>query len=254
MWAFCNSPLVAGDRVIVFAGGEGKKGLLAYPLDGGSPLWTADAGKVSYASPQLFDIGSERQILMFTNERLFAVDPARGQIRWQVPTGTPVGIPSALQACPVGPGALVLGYAAVFGAERIVVSPDGRSASRGWVTAKMKPAFSDMVYHNGFIYGFDGTIFCCVDAASGTRRWREGRYGAGQVLLLADQGALIVTTEDGQVILLRCNPEHSEELGRVPAVSGKTWNHAAVAGDRLYVRSDGEMACLQLKATAIAAR
>ncbi len=250
MWAFCNSPLVAADRIIVFAGGEGKKGLLAYPLDGGSPLWTADAGKVSYASPQFFDIGTERQVLIFTNEGLYAVDPGSGQIRWNVPAGSAAGIPSALQACQVGPGALVLGYAAVFGAERVSVSPDGRTATRAWVTPKMKPAFSDMVYHNGFIYGFDGTVFCCVDAASGTRRWRDGRYGAGQVLLLADQGVLIVTSEDGQVILLRCNPDHNEELGRVQAVSGKAWNHPAVAGDRLFVRSDGEMACLQLKAIA----
>jgi len=98
------------------------------------------------------------------------------------------------------------------------------------------------------IYGFDGTVFCCVDAATGNRRWREGRYGAGQMLLLADQGVMIVTTEEGQVVLLRCNPERNEELGRFTAITGKAWNHPAIAGGRLYVRSDAEMACLQLGA------
>jgi outer membrane protein assembly factor BamB len=248
LWGFSNSPLVAGDRVIVFAGGEGKKGLLAYPLDGGPPLWTADAGKVSYASPQQFDFGAERQVLIFTSEGLFAVDPASGGTRWQFPIERAVGVPSVLQPCRVSSDSLAMGTGAVFGVQSVRVSSDARTATRAWATPRVKPAFSDMVYHNGCIYGFDGTVFCCVDATTGNRRWRDGRYGAGQVLLLAEQGVMIVTSEDGQAILLRCNPERSEELGRVPAVTGKTWNHAAIAQDRLYVRSDGEMACLQLKA------
>ncbi|MDB5300225.1 MAG: repeat-like protein [Phycisphaerales bacterium] len=248
LWGFSNSPLVTGDRVIVFAGGEGKKGLLAYSLDGGPPLWTADAGKASYASPQPLDLGAERQVLIFANEGLFAIDPATGRIRWQFPIERAVGVPSVLQACRVSPDSLALGNGAVFGVQRVQVSSDGRSATRAWATPRVKPAFSDMVYHNGCIYGFDGTVFCCVDASSGERKWRDGRYGAGQVLLLADQGVMIVTSEDGQAILLRCNPQRNEELGRVQAVSGKTWNHAAVAQDRLFVRSDGEMACIQLRA------
>lgn len=249
LWAFSNSPLVLDDRVIVFAGGDGKKGLLAYPLDGGPPLWAADAGKVSYASPQKLASGADPNVLMFTDEGLFAVDPSTGQVRWQFAIERHVGVPTALQACQVGPDALVLGNGAAFGAELIRVSPDGRSATRVWLTPRMKPAFSDMVYHDGYLYGFDGTVFCCVDASTGDRKWRDGRYGAGQVVLLADQGVMIVTSEDGQAILLRCNPQHNEELGRVPAVSGKAWNHPAIAQDRLYVRSDAEIACLQLSGT-----
>ena len=246
LWAFCNSPLVVEGRVIVFAGGEGKKGLLAYSIDGGAPLWTADAGKVSYASPQELDFGTERQVVIFTNEGVFSVDPATGQSRWQFPLVSRVGLPASIQACQVGPDSLVLGNGAAFGAERIRLAPDGRSATRGWITQRMKPSFSDMVYHDGFLYGFDGTVFCCVDANSGNRQWRDGRYGAGQVLLLAEQGVMIVSSEDGQAILLRCNPQRNEELGRTPAITGKAWNHPAIAQDRLYVRSDGEMACLQL--------
>lgn len=246
LWAFSNSPLVLDGRVIVYAGGEGKKGLLAYPVDGGAPLWTADAGKVSYASPQALDLGNERQVLIFTNEGVFAVDPATGQSRWQFPLETRVGLPASIQACQIGSDSLVLGNGAAFGAQRIHIAADHRSAARQWVTPRMKPSFSDMVYHDGFLYGFDGTVFCCVDATTGNRQWRDGRYGAGQVLLLADQGVMIVTSEDGQAILLRCNPQRNEELGRVPVITGKAWNHPAIAQDRLYVRSDGEMACLQL--------
>ena len=248
MWGFSGSPLVTADQVIVYAGGDGKKSLLAYSRDGGALLWTADAGKVSYASPQLFDVGTEHQVLIFTSEGFFAVDRGTGKPRWQVPLKPAVGVPATLQACQIGPNSLVIGEGAAFGVERIEVAPDGQSVNVGWVNSRTKPSFSDMVFHNGYIYGFDGTVFCCLDATSGTRQWREGRYGAGQVLLLADQGVMLVTSEDGQVILLRCNPNQNEELGRFQAVSGKEWNHAAIAGDRLYVRSDREMACFQLQA------
>lgn len=159
-----------------------------------------------------------------------------------------MGVPAVVQACQTDANSFVLGAGAAFGLQRVHLSGEGKSVARDWITRKMKPSFSDMVYHDGFIYGFDGTVFCCMDAASGERRWRDGRYGAGQVLLLADQGVMIVSSEDGQAILLRCNPQKNEELGRVQAITGKTWNHPAIAGDRLYVRSDAEMACLQLKA------
>lgn len=246
MWGFSNSPLVSADRVIVFAGGEGKKGLLAYSLDGGPPLWTADTGKVSYSSPQVFEMGPEKDIALFACEGLFAVNAGDGQVRWKYPLGAAMGIPVTVQPCRVGSDAFVLGYGASFGAQRVHLSADSRSATRDWVTLQFKPSFSDMVFHNGFIYGFDGPVFCCLDPATGTRRWREGHYGAGQLLLLADQGVMIVASEDGQVILLRCNPQHNEELGRIQVISGKAWNHPALAGDRLYVRSDAEMACIQL--------
>ena len=46
------------------------------------------------------------------------------------------------------------------------------------------------MYLAGCAYGFDGPTFCCLDLGSGARRWKAGRYGHGQVLLLADQGLL----------------------------------------------------------------
>jgi outer membrane protein assembly factor BamB len=101
---------------------------------------------------------------------------------------------------------------------------------------------------SGAIYGFDGSIFCCVDAATGDRRWKGGRYGHGQVLLLADQKLLLVLTESGEAVLLAANPNKLEELGKFQALSGKTWNHPVVAHGRLYVRNDQEMACYELGA------
>ena len=41
-------------------------------------------------------------------------------------------------------------------------------------------------------------------------------------------------------MLLRTNPDELEELTRFKALDGKTWNHPALVGDRLYVRNGYE--------------
>jgi len=100
--------------------------------------------------------------------------------------------------------------------------------------------------HQDHVYGFDGNIFCCVDLETGRRRWKEGRYGCGQVVLLADQARLLVISETGELILLAANPQQHEELGRFKALKGKTWNHPVIAHGRLFVRNAEEMACYDL--------
>ena len=112
----------------------------------------------------------------------------------------------------------------------------------------MKSAYNDFVVLDGSVYGFDKGIFCCVDAATGDRRWKGGRYGHGQVLLLADQKLLLVLGEYGEVHLLAANPDKLEELGKFQALNDKTWNHPVIAHGRLYVRNDREVACYELGA------
>jgi hypothetical protein len=48
------------------------------------------------------------------------------------------------------------------------------------------------------------------------------------------------------IALVRATPEDLEELARHQAIEGKTWNHPALVGDRLYVRNDQEAACFQM--------
>ena len=247
IWGFSSSPLVADGKVFVCTAGESKTALLAYSVAGGPPIWKADTGKMCYSSPQLATIGVGKVILIFTDGGLYAADANTGEIRWHYEIPQNVGIPPVVQPCPIGEGTFALGHGAGFGSALVQFGAAGNPPTRLWVSNQFKPSFSDMVLYNGYLYGFDGTTFCCVDAATGKRRWREGNYGAGQVLLLADQGALIVVAETGEAVLLKCNPNQHEELGSIEAVSGKLWNHPAMAQGRLFVRSDSEMTCLELK-------
>lgn len=246
IWGFSSSPLIVQGLAVVFAEGEGGKTLLAYHARSGESAWTTDAGKAGYGSPQRMALDDAEQILFLSMNGLIGVDPTSGTELWQhsLPAG---GLFRPNQPHPLGNGRILFASEG-DGAILLDVKREGASwtASRQWASRAIKPSFNDFVVHDGSIYGFDGNIFCCVDVQTGRRRWKEGRYGHGQVLLLAEQSLLLVVSEEGEAILLKANPQAHEEVGRFQAIQGKTWNHPAIAKGRLYVRNGKEMACYQL--------
>jgi outer membrane protein assembly factor BamB len=248
-WGFSCSPLVTEGVAIVFASGAGDKGLVAFRADTGAPAWTASAGQTSYGSPQPAVLAGRPQVLFFSAEGLYAVDPATGAPLWQFPGATP-GAPRSLQPHPLGPSQVLISSEGDVGLVLLDVAHDqgsGWTVTQRWASKSLQPSFNDLVVHDGHAYGFDGALFGCADLRTGKRCWKEGRYGHGQMLLLAEQGLLLVVTEKaGEVVLLAADPAKSVELGRFKAVSGKTWNHPVVAHGRLYVRNGEEMACFEL--------
>ena len=246
IWGFSSSPEVIDGLVIAYAGGTASKQLIAYRADSGEIAWTAVTGPVSYSSAQKVSIDGQSQILMLSDQELLAVEPASGKTLWQAAYPS-IGIWRVMQPRLVEPADVLIG-SEDLGLIRLGVSRkgDGWQAEQRWATKAMKPAYNDPVILDDHAFGFDGGIFCCVDMASGERRWKGGRYGHGQVLLLVEQRLLFVITETGEGVLLAANPKKLEELGRFAAIEGKTWNYPTIAHGRLYVRNDAEMACYEL--------
>lgn len=245
-WGFTSSPLVVNSSVIVYAGGEGDKGTLAFSIETGDLQWSAPAGDHSYSSPQLCTIAGEELVLMLTNQGIDLLDPESGAERlnyeWkhqnyralqpQVFAGNTILLPTGMGA----------------GTRRILVSKEGArlSAEELWTSRHLKSDYNDFVIYQDHAYGFDGTIFTCLDLETGNREWKGGRYGKGQVLLLEDSRLLLVASELGNVILVKPDPSAHTELAKIKAIEGKTWNHPVVIGDRLYIRNAQEAACFRL--------
>ncbi len=247
IWGFSSSPLVVHGLVVVFAEGDGEKTLLAFDTGSGQLAWTADAGKAGYGSPQLMSVDGGEQILFLSMNGLSGFDPLSGKVLWQHSLSAGGGLFRPMQPQTLGKGRILFASES-DGVVLLEVKREGENwtVSRQWTSRALKPSFNDFVVHDGSIYGFDGNTFCCVDAQTGKRRWKEGRYNHGQVLLLAESDLLLVVSEEGEVILLKANPHEHEEIGRFKAIQGKTWNHPAIAQGRLFVRNGEEMACYQI--------
>ena len=243
-WGFASSPLVVGDMVIVAASGH----LVAYDAATGAKRWLGPAAGASYSSPQLLTIGGVAQILLAGAQGVTSAAPADGKLLWKHswPTASRIMQPALTADGDVlftsgdGMGGI--------GLRRIAIAhgPDGWTTEERWTSTGLKSNFNDFVVHEGHVFGFNGGILACLDVKDGNRKWKGGRYGAGQLVLLRDQGLLLVLSEEGELALVKAASDQFTELARFPAIEGKTWNHPVLVGDRLLVRNDSEMAAFRL--------
>ncbi|KAA1259227.1 outer membrane biogenesis protein BamB [Rubripirellula obstinata] len=252
-WGFASSPLLYSnkkeelddDLVIVFAGGGEEHGTIALDRTTGKLAWSTPGGNHGYSSAQLATIEGTEQVLISSNRGLQSLDPQTGRELWNHEWDIDV-MARVTQPTVVGSTAY-LGTGYGNGTRRIDISRDGDqwSTEHAW-TESMKPYFNDCVYHEGFLYGFDGPIFMCLNADTGEKAWKRGRYGHGQVLLVKEMETLLIVTEKGDLVLAKVNPNKLEEIVRIASVEGITWNHPVIADGKLFVRNAEEMVCYEL--------
>ena len=241
MWGFSSSPLVLGDVVVVAAAGIPA----AYDAATGATRWLGTEGGGGYSSPHPFTLDGETQVVLMGAPGATGFSPADGKQLWQhaMPSGTRI-----VQPAVTAEGDLLLAEGDGHGMRRVSVTraANGWTVQERWTTIGLKPYFNDFVVHEGHAYGFDGNMLAAIDLATGKRKWKGGRYGHGQLVLLPGQDLLLVLSEEGELALVDAAPAAFVERTRVPAIDGKTWNHPVLVGDVLLVRNGLEMAAYRL--------
>ncbi len=245
-WGISSSPLVLGDCIIVNGGMTNTATVLAYHRLTGDPLWKAGTDKAGYSSPIAAKFGTRTLILSVNASSLTLHEPTTGAILLDHPWADDKW-PKAAQPVLVGTNRVFLsaGYGVGCTLLELTNAPGGKfGAQVVWKSLAMKTQFNSAALLGGHLYGLDDGLMACVDVETGKRVWKDGRYGSGQTLLVDDLA--VVQAERGFVALVRASPTGFEELGRIPALSAKTWNHPVVAGRYLLVRNDREAVCYEL--------
>lgn len=243
-WGVAGSPLVRGELVIVNPGGPGGRSLVAYDRRSGERVWSGGDDRASYSSPFVARLLGREQVVIWNATSVTGHDPDSGAVLWRqewTKQGEKVSKPLAL-----GEDGLLVSAGYGVGAKRFRLAADGGAirSSLVWESPRLKAKFTNVVLHEGFLYGLDDGVLTCVDPESGERRWRAGRYGHGQVILVA--GELLVMAESGELVLVEPRSDAHVERSRVAVLEGKTWNPPALAGDLLLVRNDKEAAAWRL--------
>jgi outer membrane protein assembly factor BamB len=243
IWGLTSSPLVVDDVVLIAVSGA----LVGYERATGEPRWFGPKGSESYGSPHLLTIDGVAQVVFLNGAGVISVAPKDGTLLWEHPWVGAFLVQPVLTA----DGDLLVSAgdaAGGVGTRRLAVAhgPDGWTLEERWTSRGLKPYYSDFVVHDGHAFGFDGSILASIDVEDGTRQWKGGRYGAGQLLLLPDQDLLLVMAEKGQLALVRAAPDEFKELARFPTIEGKSWSHPVLVGDVLLIRNAQEMVALRL--------
>ena len=246
-WAMAASPLIVDDKVIVLPGGAPNKSVVAYNKNTGAPVWKVLNDSQAYVSPMLVELAGRRQIVVVSASRVVGLTPENGSLLWSYPWSTDMGI-NVSQPIMVDQNRFFISSGYGKGAALVEVKGSGNNytATTIWENNNMKNKFNSSVLHNGYVYGLDEGILVCLDVNTGERKWKEGRYGYGQILLAG--GHLIVTSDQGDIALVKASPDKYTEVARFTALQGQTWNYPAIAGGRLLVRNSNEMAAYDISA------
>jgi outer membrane protein assembly factor BamB len=254
-WGKAASPLVVDDFVIVSAGGKDGKSLVAYNKDTGERVWAAGDLRSSYASPMTMTLAGTRQVVVVNEGFLVGHDLASGKVLWthEFPSSSNAQA-AASQPQPAGDDRIFVSKGYGLGAQLVQIARqnDTWTAEKIWPKEEegkrvLKTKFANVAIRDGFAYGLDDGILQCAELETGQSRWKQGRYGHGQILMVEDL-ILVVTESTGELVLVEATADRHSELGRFTVLDRdkKTWNNMALAGPYLLVRNSAEAACYKL--------
>lgn len=247
-YGYSSSPLVAGDRLIVEAGGK-KASFMAFDRKTGEVAWATGSDRPAYSSPINVVIAGVDQIVFWSAHGLHSVASDSGKALWDYSWET---------FCPVSGDPLNTGTPLFLSPDRIYISSgSGAAAIRVsreessfnvktlWESDSMRSDVNSSLLLGDHIYGFDRGTLKSLDAATGEIGWKARGFQRGS--LIAADGRLIVLGESGNLALVDADPEEFVQTSSVKILEGKNWTAPTLAQGKLYLRNHEELVCLELK-------
>ncbi len=248
---YACSPLVLQNRVVVEGGGQA----LLLALDGktGQLAWkrgTGDAAGMSSPVPYLAD--GKPAVLMLTPKAALGVNAVGGEELWQYPWkwgGYTIATPLVH-----GDRVLFTGFPRKSFSVMLQLTSSGPKEI--WKNAAIGLLFHSGVLVDGHVYGphsiagaAESTVLRCVSWDTGEVKWTH--EGLGFTPLISVNGKLILTTDDGSLVVAEASPKGYKELARAKVMDGgyaQCWICPVLCDGKLYTRRHwGNLLCLDLK-------
>lgn len=232
-FGFVSSPLVLGEFVYVQAGG----GFCKLNKRNGELLWVVlqDGGGMNgsaFSSPFATEIDKQTTLFVQTRNDLAAIDPATGSVLWK-------------QTIPAFRGMNILTptiyrdsfFTSSYGGSTWLYklpAPNGEPV-QVWKN-KVEGYMSSPVIVGDYAYlHLKNQRFTCIDLRSGESQWTTQPFGK-YWSLVTDGSNILALDQQGELFLVRANPEAFELLDRRKVSDSESWAHLAVAGEQVFVR------------------
>lgn len=240
-WGVSTEPMVIGGKLIVNAGGDKSRSVIAFDPATGAISWSAGNEPAGYSTPIPINVGGSRQVVIFDARSIAGLSLADGKRLWSHPWTTDWDVHAAAPIF-VPPNRVFFSSGYRTGSALLELQGsdrEGWSAKEIWASRGLKNQFSSSVIVGDTIYGFDNRTLKAVELATGKDRWKVSGLGHGS--LLAADGKLIVLSEQGQLSLAALDPKQWMERSSVQVFSGRTWTVPTLATGTLYVRDANRM-------------
>ena len=260
IWGYAAHPLVHGELVYCMVGGEGSVAV-AFNKNTGEEVWRAlSSASIGYCPPTMINAGGVDQLIIWHAESVNGLDPETGEEYWSVPI-KPAYEMSII--APIKHGDYLLMTALQGASVLLKLDSEKPAVSEVWRGKGLQPDHNPPIVFENHIYGVDVKGHMrCIDLVSGERIWESlatcpnGRpANSATGFIVKNEDHWYITTEQGELIIAKMNPEGFEEVGRAKMVEPTAtnwgrkivWSHPAFAGKCVFARNDNEIVCISLE-------
>ena len=231
------SPLIDGQNLI----NTGGTSIFAFNKSNGQLVWRALEEKFNHSTPTFAMIDGKRQLVVLTGHNIVGLNPSDGKEFWRaeqrgVNVATPV----------VTPNNEVFSAAAYgFGSQLIKIA--NGSVSRIYKNQVLATHHATAILHNGYLYGFHDRPgrLKCIKLENGEEQWEDRSIEKGKMLLA--EGRMYILTEPGKLYIAPVSPTQFETSSMARTLTGQSFTAPSLLDGILYIRTDKEMAAIDLR-------
>ena len=238
------SPLVAGNLLILHAGGAGAGAVLALDVVTGETRWAWKGDGPAYASPIVATLAGMPQVVTQSQRNLVSLSLADGHLLWRIPFTTEYD-QSAITPVIAGDLVVYSGINKATTAVRPSLSAGKWQTPEVWQNADVPMYMSTAVESDGYLFGLthrNRGQFFCIDARTGKTMWTTKGREADNAAFVTAGGLVMAITTEGELVVARANPKQFEPVKRYTVADSPVWAHPALAGAGIVVKDEQSLA------------
>lgn len=234
-YGFGGSPLVIESLVIC-----NVSKVVALDKMTGESVWQTRDLLAKYSNPIPFTLENRPAVASFTKEGLYLLALIDGKVLRHFPWRK--GSTTVNAATPIIVDDRIF-ISSAYNHGCAMVEFEGGKSGAVWESRVIRSKFNACVRVDGLLFGFDESVFKCIDL-DGKERWRKRGLGMGTLSVAGDR--LLILSERGELVIASASADGYQELARSAVLKGGVcWATPVLVNGLIYCRnSQGDLICL----------